>query len=172
MKLNQICLLLLTTLLLLPPVVHAESKLVLNQLEKQGKYIVTLAGCNDCHTPGYARRSGRIDQKDWLTGNNIGFKGPWGVTYANNLRLYFSNLTEAQWLQRAKHLKTLPPMPWFVIQKMREEDLRSIYAFISRLGKKGQPAPAASPRGEPAQTSFIDFMPQSAPELEESMPDE
>jgi len=172
MNLQQLFQLPIVIVFLLQSVVNAETTLTLNPLEKQGKYIVTLAGCNDCHTSGYARRSGRIELQDWLTGNNIGFKGPWGVTYATNLRLYFSDLTEKQWLQRARKLKTRPPMPWFVIRTMRDEDLRAIYAFVTSLGKKGLPAPAATARGEPAKTSFINFMPQSAPEVEDINSDE
>jgi len=172
MKFKLYLLLTVILVLLSQSVVSAETTLTLNPLEKKGKYLVTLAGCNDCHTSGYARRSGRIKVENWLTGNNIGFKGPWGVTYGTNLRLYFSRLTEEQWLQRAKNLKTRPPMPWFVIRSMRDDDLRSIYAFIKRLGKKGQPAPTSTARGQAPKTSFINFMPQSAPEEEDPDVDE
>lgn len=139
---------------------------------KQGQYIVTVAGCNDCHTPDYARRGGRIDLDDWLVGNDIGFKGVWGITYASNLRLYFDAMTEDQWVDKAKEFKTRPPMSWFAIRNMREEDLRAVYAFIVSLGKKGDPVPDYTPRGESAKTSFVDFMPQSVPEaVPEAVPE-
>jgi len=34
-----------------------------------GRYLVQIAGCNDCHTPGYAMAAGRVDEKEWLTGD-------------------------------------------------------------------------------------------------------
>ena len=149
--------------LLFLSIVNVQASPDQDELIKQGQYIVTVAGCNDCHTLNYARKAGRIDFEDWLTGSDIGFKGPWGVTYAANLRLYFSGLTEDQWITKAKEFKTRPPMPWFVIRQMRETDLRAIYLFITSLGKMGSPAPDYTPRGEPAKTSFINFMPQSEP---------
>src|SRR5215475_5085902 len=64
----------------------------------RGKYLVYLGGCNDCHTDGYAASDGTTPEKDWLLGSPFGFKGPWGTTYAPNLRLTLSKLTDAQWV--------------------------------------------------------------------------
>ena len=38
----------------------------------RGKYLVTIAGCNDCHTAGYAMTNGKIPEKDWLAGDRLG----------------------------------------------------------------------------------------------------
>ena len=46
----------------------------------RGKYVVTIGGCNDCHTPGYAEKEGKVPEKDWLTGDILGWRGPWGTT--------------------------------------------------------------------------------------------
>jgi mono/diheme cytochrome c family protein len=78
----------------------------------RGKYFVVIGGCNDCHTGGYAPTNGKVPEKDWLLGDRLGWRGPWGTTYPVNLRLYMQALTEAQWVTKAKSLTTRPPMPW------------------------------------------------------------
>jgi len=30
---------------------------------ERGKYLVTITGCNDCHTPGYAEGEGKTPEK-------------------------------------------------------------------------------------------------------------
>ena len=37
----------------------------------RGKYLVQIAGCNDCHTPGYATSGGKVEEKLWLTGDQL-----------------------------------------------------------------------------------------------------
>jgi len=40
-------------------------------------------------------------QKLWLTGDILGWRGPWGTTYPANLRLLASQITEDEWVKRA-----------------------------------------------------------------------
>jgi hypothetical protein len=82
-----------------------------------------------------------------LTGDSFGWSGPWGTTYASNLRLLLSGLTEDGWVQYARSLKTRPPMPWFNLNEMEESDLRAIHRFVRSLGAAGEPAPAYLPPG-------------------------
>ena len=42
-------------------------------LVARGKYVVTIAGCNDCHTANYAASDGKVPEKDWLQGDVLGF---------------------------------------------------------------------------------------------------
>ncbi len=126
------------------------------QLER-GRYLVDIGGCNDCHTPGYMQNAGKIPEAQWLTGDKLGWRGPWGTTYAANLRTYMQDLTEAQWLKKAKSLETRPPMPWFTVQKMSATDLRAIYALIRHLGPGGQPAPAYVPPDKEPPPPFVTF---------------
>ena len=39
---------------------------------KRGEYLVTIGGCNDCHTPGYF--FGKPDMSRFLGGSDVGFE--------------------------------------------------------------------------------------------------
>lgn len=127
---------------------------------ERGRYLVQISGCNDCHTPGYMESSGQVPIERWLTGSPVGFSGPWGTTYPSNLRLLVDGLSEEQWLQRA-HAAARPPMPWFNLSAMSEEDLRALYRFIRGLGAAGEPAPAYVPPGETVTTPYFEFVPKT-----------
>ncbi|MDR7120907.1 hypothetical protein [Rheinheimera soli] len=129
----------------------------LNQLIKRGEYLARIAGCNDCHTTGYALTAGNIPKDQWLMGDQLGWQGPWGTTYPSNLRLSMAKLTEQQWLNMAKTAQFRPPMPWFTLRDMEEHDLKAIYHFVQHLGPAGQPAPAYLPPGQAAKGPVISF---------------
>ncbi len=118
------------------------------QTVDRGRYLVIIAGCNDCHTPGYLRLAGETPEELWLTGDASGWPGPWGITYGTNLRILVQDLTEEQWITFAQNLKTRPPMPWFNLNQMKHEDLRAIYQYIRQMGPVGKPAPSYVPPGE------------------------
>jgi len=124
---------------------------------ERGRYLVKIAGCNDCHTPGYMQTGGKVPEKQWLTGDQLGWRGPWGTTYASNLRLYMSKLTEEQWIKIAKTAQFRPPMPWFALHDMTEQDLRAIYRLTKYLGPAGDPAPTFVPPGQEPKGPFVLF---------------
>jgi hypothetical protein len=126
-------------------------------IEDRGRYLVKITGCNDYHTPGYAEAAGNIPEKDWLIGDIIGWRGPWGTTYASNLRLYMQTISEDQWVQISGAIQFLPPMPWFVLRDMTEQDLRSLYRFIRNLGPAGKPAPGYLPPDQEPVGPYILF---------------
>jgi len=128
----------------------------------RGRYIVTISGCNDCHTPGGMEKGPAVPEQHWLTGVAVGFQGPWGTTYAANLRLVINGMTEAQWLKHARQPR-LPPMPWFNLKEMSEQDLRAVYAFVRSLGPAGTVAPAYVAPGGKVTTPYVVFVPQPAP---------
>jgi len=126
------------------------------QIER-GRYIVKIAGCNDCHTAGYALTGGKVPESQWLTGDKLGWRGPWGTTYPVNLRLYMQRLTQDQWVKAAKNMQTRPPMPWFALRDMSEQDLKALYAYVKTLGPAGEPAPAFVPPGKEPQGPAVQF---------------
>jgi hypothetical protein len=124
---------------------------------QRGRYVVRIAGCNDCHTTGYPESGGKVDEKLWLTGDKLGWRGPWGTTYAANLRLVAQKLTEAQFVARARSSELRPPMPWFNVRDMSDGDVRAIYRYLKHAGAAGEPAPAyVAPDKEPAPP-FVQF---------------
>ncbi|MDZ7865961.1 c-type cytochrome [Acidovorax sp.] len=122
-----------------------------------GRYLVKTTGCNDCHTAGYNESAGKLSESKWLTGDTLGWRGPWGTTYATNLRLYFANMDETQWLQHARTMTPRPPMPWFNLRAMSDNDLRAIYRYVKAAGPAGQPAPAYVPPGKTPAGPFVQF---------------
>jgi mono/diheme cytochrome c family protein len=106
----------------------------------RGKYLVQVAGCNDCHTAGYAETGGKVEESKWLLGDRLGWRGPWGTTYASNLRLAVKDMTAEQFIARARS-PLRPPMPWFNLVAMRDGDVKAIYAYLKHLGPAGEPAP-------------------------------
>jgi len=121
----------------------------------RGRYLVTVGNCNDCHTQGFAPRDGDVPESEWLKGGSLGFNGPWGTTYASNLRSTVSNMTEAQWVPFAKSLKTRPPMPWFNLNRWTDQDLRALYQYIKSLGPAGNRAPTFVPPDKQAPPPYI-----------------
>jgi mono/diheme cytochrome c family protein len=124
---------------------------------KRGRYLVEIAGCNDCHTPGYAPSGGKVPEAQWLLGDALGWNGPWGTTYATNLRLYMQDLTEEQWVKKARALNARPPMPWFNVRAMTSGDLRAIYRYVRSLKPLGTPAPAFLPPENSPPQPYVAF---------------
>lgn len=153
--------LLLPVVMLIPTVHAADGSAGMKTIDR-GRYLVGIAGCNDCHTPGYAESGGKIAHSQWLTGNVVGFQGPWGTSYPVNLRLYTQQITEAQWLARVRR-PMRPPMPWFSLRDMSDTDLVAMYRFIRSLGPAGQPAPAAAAPGQRVSTPYFEFVPKNLP---------
>jgi mono/diheme cytochrome c family protein len=123
----------------------------------RGRYLSQIAGCNDCHTAGYLLSEGKVPEAQWLTGDSFGWRGPWGTTYAPNLRLFMANLTEDEWLVTAKNLKTRPPMPWYTVNMMEDRDLRAIYQYVRHLGPAGKEAPAYVPPDQVPPPPYAQF---------------
>ena len=124
---------------------------------ERGRYVVRVAGCNDCHTRGFAASGGNVPEADWLTGDTLGFAGPWGTTYPSNLRLKLGDMDLATWTTYARSLKTRPPMPFWAVNAMTDDDLRAVWAYVRSLGPAGEPAPAALAPGQVAKGPVVRF---------------
>ena len=124
---------------------------------ERGRYLVAVSGCNDCHTPGFLVRGNKVPEKDWLTGGSLGWRGPWGTTYPANLRLYFQEITEEQWVHVAKEIQRRPPMPYYSLNQMAEPDVRAMYKYIRSLGPAGKPAPKYVPPDKVPPQPYVQF---------------
>jgi mono/diheme cytochrome c family protein len=126
----------------------------------RGRYVALIGGCNDCHTAGFMEKNLAVPETEWLKGGPVGFQGPWGTTYASNLRLVMSRMTEAQWLEHARK-ERMPPMPAYALHQMSKEDLKALYAYVRSLGDPGEPAPAYVAPGGRVTTPYFVFVPKT-----------
>jgi hypothetical protein len=104
---------------------------------KRGAFLVTMAGCKDCHTP--ADKGQPLPNMD-LAGGQI-FEGPWGKVATANLTQDPSGIPyydEALFVQtirtgyvRARPLN--PIMPWSHYRGMTDEDLKAIFAYLKSV---------------------------------------
>lgn len=128
----------------------------------RGKYLVSITGCHDCHspktqgmTPDPARLlSGRpsttkmpskADGEIHASLDFTAFYGPWGQTVASNLTpdkatgLPGRGYNEKTFIQAMRTGKKpngtamQPPMPVEVYQNLSDDDLRSIWMFLQTL---------------------------------------
>lgn len=150
---------LMTTHGLAPPAAASEPSVDI----AKGRYLVEVAGCTDCHTANYAAREGKVPEQALLTGSNLGHRGPWGTTYATNLRLRMQELTEAQWMDYSATLRTRPIMPDFRLRSMPADERRAIYRYIRSLGPSGVPAPQGLPPGAVPPPPYTDLILGPAP---------
>ncbi len=130
-----------------------------------GRFLINYGGCNDCHTAGMLEGRPLPAEPARLEGSRLGFLGPWGVTYAPNLRLVFASLTPQQWSAMIANPGPLgkPPMPWASVQQLGPADQRAIYAYIRSLGPAGTPAPPDVPPGQAPATAYLIFAPTTPP---------
>jgi len=126
--------------------------------EEIGKYLVQVASCNDCHTPGILEGK-PVPESDWLTGVEVGWRGPWGTTYATNLRLSAQIYTEESFVKAMKVRSEHAPMPWASLHAMADDDLGAVYAYTKSLGPKGKPMPRFLPPGAEPETPYISMVP-------------
>jgi hypothetical protein len=130
---------------------------------ERGLYVSIIGGCHDCHTEGYRESGGKIDPAKAMKGVvSVGWRGPWGVAYASNLRLKAFLREEDGFVEDMKALdNSLPPMPWYNVQAMSESDLRSLYRYLISLGDPGRPVPLAS--HEAPKTPYLTVAPPTMP---------
>jgi mono/diheme cytochrome c family protein len=108
----------------------------------RGKYMVSLMGCTDCHTPGHFL--GKEDASRFLGGSEVGFAIPGlGVFYGPNLTsdkdTGLGNWTEAQIItalttgKRPDGRMLAPSMPWRGFANLTKADAEAIAAYLKSL---------------------------------------
>lgn len=129
----------------------------------RGAYIARIGGCHDCHTPGFSEQGGEAPAEALLIGVPVGLSGPWGTTYAANLRLVAAGMDEDAWVRKLSTLEARPPMPWFNVRILPESDMRALYRYITSLGEPGAAMPEYLPPGEEPATPYLVYAPPTMP---------
>jgi len=108
----------------------------------RGKYLVTIASCNDCHTPGYF--FGKPDMARFLGGSEVGFEIPGlGVFAGPNLtpdkETGLGGWTDEQVATalttgvRPDGRQLAPIMPWRAFASLTKADAAAIVTFLRSL---------------------------------------
>jgi mono/diheme cytochrome c family protein len=130
---------------------------------ERGKYLVGLAGCNDCHTPGYF--FGKPDMKRYLGGSEVGFEIPnLGVFHGPNLtqdkETGLGTWSDEQIVAairtgvRPDGRILAPIMPWRAFASLTDADAKAIVAYLKSLPLVENKVPGPfGPDG--AATSFV-----------------
>ena len=129
----------------------------------RGKYLVTIASCTDCHTPGYFL--GKPDFSRALSGSEVGFEIPeLGVFYGPNLTPDKGTGLGA-WTdeQIATAITTgivptgrqlAPIMPWRAFGTLTKQDAMAIVDYLRTLPAVSNKVPGPfGPQEKP--TSFV-----------------
>jgi mono/diheme cytochrome c family protein len=118
------------------PKAHAETPV------ERGHYLVVVAGCNDCHTPGFFL--GAPDTAKYLGGSDVGFEIPGlGVFPGRNItpdkETGIGNWTDNQIATalttgtRPDGRQLAPIMPYASFTDMTKEDLAAMIAFLRSI---------------------------------------
>lgn len=108
---------------------------------ERGRYLTLIGACNDCHTPGTFY--GAPDYERTLSGSELGWIGPWGVSFPRNLtpdaETGIGTWTERQIVDAIRtgmHPSgsvLAPPMPWPMYSALTDEDAFAIAAYLKSL---------------------------------------
>ncbi len=143
------------------PAAPAAPKVVASSPEAAGEYLMILGSCHDCHTAGWTASKGKVAKDDQLTGNPVGYKGPWGTVYGKNLRSIAARQSEDHWvhvMQTADGGEGALPMPWHNTALMTEEDIRNTFKYTKSLGNKvGARLPRAAKAGQEPSGEYVDL---------------
>lgn len=134
----------------------------------RGRYLVTLGGCNDCHTPGYFL--GNPDMSRFLGGSDVGFEIPGeGVFVGSNItpdkETGIGNWTREQIVTaiqtgvRPDGRILAPVMPWHAFAQLTADDAMAIAAFLQSLDPVNNKVPGPFKPGEKVSTFIFRIVP-------------
>ena len=108
---------------------------------ERGRRLTYTGACHDCHTPGTFY--GAPDATRELSGSEVGWEGPWGVSYPRNLTPDMETgigswseediVTAIRTGARPDGSRLLPPMPWPWYANLTDEEAYAIAAYLKSL---------------------------------------
>lgn len=137
-------------------------------LVARGKYLVTIASCTDCHTPGHLL--GKPDMSRFLGGSDVGFAIPGlGVFVGRNLTPdRETGLGSWTREQIANALTTgvrpdgrvlAPVMPWAAYAQMTRADALAIAAYLQSLPPVKRKVPGPFGPSDKVSVFVMDVLP-------------
>jgi mono/diheme cytochrome c family protein len=137
------------------------------QIER-GRYLVQIAGCSDCHTPGHFL--GKPDAARFLGGSDVGFEIPGvGIVYGPNLTpddaTGLGSWSADQIVAAIRTGATpegrglVPVMPWPNLSALSDKDAYAIAAYLQSLDPVANDVPGPVPPGEPAPSFVMRVVP-------------
>ena len=133
----------------------------------RGRRVSFTSGCQDCHTPGTFY--GATDTTRTLSGTELGWQGPWGVSYPRNLTPDMETgigkwseediVTAIRTGHRPDQTPLLPPMPWQMYAHLTDEDAYALAAYLKSLPPIVHKVPDVIPPGQPVTGAVLVFPP-------------
>lgn len=125
-----------------------------------GKYLITIGGCSDCHTP----QEQGVDIEGMFLAGGFEFNAPWGAVRSSNITPHketgIGNWSKETFVNRFKEFDVPVDslaevgeqefntiMPWQMYAGMTTEDLEAIYAYLQTV--------------EPVENQVVKFTPLS-----------
>lgn len=138
---------------------------------ERGKYLATLGGCGDCHTPGYFL--GKPDFAHELSGSDVGFAIPGvGAFVPPNLTpdktTGLGNWTDDQIIEamtkgvRPDGRNLAPIMPWRALASLTPDDAKAIVAYLRSLPPVAHAVPGPFGPSETPTTLVMAVVPGEA----------
>jgi len=104
----------------------------------RGKYLVTIAGCSDCHTP---QKNGKPIPGLEFAGGFV-LKGPWGTVASANItpdpsgisyydEALFLETIRTGFVKQARKINQI--MSWYNYRHLTDEDLKATFAYLRTL---------------------------------------
>lgn len=136
----------------------------------RGRRVSFTSGCQDCHTPGTFY--GALDSTRMLSGTELGWQGPWGVSFPRNLTPDMETgigkwteediVTAIRTGHRPDQTMLLPPMPWQMYAHLTDEDAYALAAYLKSLPPVVHKVPDVVPPGQPFTGAALVFPPPPA----------
>lgn len=133
----------------------------------RGRQIAYTSACHDCHTPGGLY--GVPDTMRMLSGSELGWEGPSGVSFPRNLTPDMETgigswseediVTAIRTGIRPDKTPLMPPMPWPMYSHLSDEDAYALAAFLKSLPPVNHKSPDHIPPGATVTATRVTLPP-------------